>query len=174
MTRSLEDPTFAGRVESVENDLTYRIEYGGLHTETYRVTVFEYPELQRTDAKLVFPKYTGLEPKTVEDIRHVTAVEGSELTLLFRLNKEVATARLVDDKAQEIAVTPDGDAKNIYKTNFTLTQSRRFKVQLTDKQGRPNKLPAEVVVNVTPIRPATVKMTQPAPTCRSRRSKSSR
>ena len=43
-----------------------------------------------------FPSYTSLEPKTVEDIRHVTAVEGTELTLLCRLNKDVATARLVD------------------------------------------------------------------------------
>ena len=93
MTRSLEDPTFAGRVESVETDLAYRVEHGGASTDTYQVKVFEYPELVRTDAKLVFPKYTSLEPKTVEDIRHVTAVEGTELTLLCRLNKKVATAR---------------------------------------------------------------------------------
>ena len=100
MTRSLEDPTFAGRVESVETDLAYRVEFGGKSTETYHVQVFEYPELERTDAKLVFPQYTSLEPKTVEDIRHVTAVEGTELTLLCRLNKDVATARLVDAEGQ--------------------------------------------------------------------------
>ena len=47
-----------------------------------------------------FRDYTSLEPKTVEDIRHVTAVEGTELTLLCRLNKDVATARLVDAKGQ--------------------------------------------------------------------------
>ena len=76
MTRSLEDPTFAGRVESVETDLAYRVEFAGKSTDTFQVKVFEYPELVRTDAKLVFPSYTSLEPKTVEDIRHVTAVEG--------------------------------------------------------------------------------------------------
>ena len=56
MTRSLEDPTFAGRVESVETDLAYRVEYGGKSTETFQVKVFEYPELMRADAKLVFPQ----------------------------------------------------------------------------------------------------------------------
>ncbi|HZW34655.1 MAG TPA: hypothetical protein VFF52_28275, partial [Isosphaeraceae bacterium] len=80
MTRSLEDPTFAGRVESVESDLAYRVEFEGRSTETYHVHVFEYPELNRADAHLIFPKYTALEPKVVEDIRHVTAVEGTELT----------------------------------------------------------------------------------------------
>src|SRR5262249_4979923 len=34
MTRSLEDPTFAGHVESVETDLTYRVEFEGRSTET--------------------------------------------------------------------------------------------------------------------------------------------
>ena len=68
------------------------------HARRITSSVFEYPELERTDAQLVFPEYTSLEPKTVEDIRHVTAVEGTELTLLCRLNKDVATARLVDEK----------------------------------------------------------------------------
>ena len=102
MTRSLEDPTFAGRVESVETDLAYRVEFDGQRTPAYRVEVFEYPALERTDAKLVFPRYTALEPKTVEDIRHVTAVEGTELTLLCRLNKDVASARLVAADGQAI------------------------------------------------------------------------
>ena len=106
MTRSLEDPTFAGHVESVETDLAYRVEFEGKSTKRYHVHVFEYPELERTDAKLVFPHYTSLEPKTVEDIRHVTAVEGTELTLLCRLNKDVATARLVDAEGQAIELKP--------------------------------------------------------------------
>ena len=33
MTRSLEDPTFAGRVESVESDLAYRVEFDGRSTD---------------------------------------------------------------------------------------------------------------------------------------------
>ena len=43
MTRSLEDPTFAGRVESVDADLSYRVEFDGQSTETYHVKVFETP-----------------------------------------------------------------------------------------------------------------------------------
>ena len=79
MARSLEDPTFAGRVESVGADLTYRVAFEGRATRDYRVTVFEYPEVRRTDAKLVFPEYTAIETKIVEDIRHVTAVEGTRV-----------------------------------------------------------------------------------------------
>ena len=120
------------------------------------------PELERTDAKLVFPQYTSLEPKTVEDIRHVTAVEGTELTLLCRLNKDVATAQLVDAEGQAIALKPLEDGKHVYRATLTLSDPRRFQVQLVDREGRTNKLATEIVANVTRNRPAVVKMTQPA------------
>ncbi len=162
MTRSLEDPTFAGRVESVQTDIAYRVDYGGKSTDTFQVKVFEYPELVRTDAKLVFPRYTSLDTKTVEDIRHVTAVEGTELTLLCRLNKDVATARLVDAEKQSIKLEADQEGRLVYRAIMTLTDSRRFKVELVDKDGRTNKLTSEIVVNVTRNHPPVVKMTHPA------------
>jgi hypothetical protein len=162
MTRSLEDPMFAGRIEAVNADLTYRVEFEGQSTETYHVSVFEYPELERTDARLVFPGYTSLEPTTVEDIRHVTAVEGTELTLLCHLNKEVSVARLVDEAGQATELAPQAEGTHIYSATFTLTDSKRFKVQLADREGRSSKLTAEIVVNVTRNRPPTITMSQPA------------
>lgn len=163
MTRSLEDPTFAARVESVDADLSYHVEFAGRSTPTYRVRVFEYPELQRTDATLVFPEYTGLETKTVEDVRHVTAVEGTELTLLCHLNKDVTVARLIDEQGQAIALTRlDEGSEHRYRTSFTLTDPKRLKVQLVDRDGRTNKLTSEIVINVTRNRLPVVAMTQPS------------
>jgi hypothetical protein len=162
MARSLEDPTFAARVESVATDLSYHVAFAGRSSETYQVKVFEFPEVRRTDAKLVFPAYTAIETKVVEDIRHVTAVEGTELTLTFHLNKEVAEAKLVDEKGEITAIKPLSEGTNLYASTFTLADSHRYKVQLKDKEGRASKVPAEVVVNVTRNKPATVAMTQPS------------
>jgi hypothetical protein len=162
MTRSLEDPTFAGRVESVVNDLDYHVEFGGECSATYHARVFENPELVRTDARLEYPAYTSIEPKTAEDVRHVTAVEGTRLTLLFRINKEVASAKLVDEKGQEIVLTlPAASGAPVYSAEFTLTDSHRYKVQLVDSEGRQNKLSADLAVNVTRNRPPTIAMSQP-------------
>ena len=106
MTRSLEDPTFAGRVESVETDLAYRVEFDGKSTDTFHVHVFEYPELERTDAKLVFP---ALHVARAQDRRGHPARHGrrgDRADLLCRLNKDVATARLVDTEGKAIALAP--------------------------------------------------------------------
>jgi len=162
MTRSLEDPAFAGRVESVDADLSYRVEFGDRRSRTFHVHVFEYPELDRADAKLVFPPFTSLAPKTVEDIRHITAVEGTEVSLFCRLNKDVASAKLVDEQAQELVLTRQKEGDHVYQASMTLTDPRRFKVQLVDAEGRSNKLTAEIVANVTRNRLPVVTMSQPA------------
>jgi hypothetical protein len=162
MTRSLEDPTFAGHVESVDTDLSYRVEFAGKSTPSFQVRVFEYPELQSTDAKLVFPGYTSMAPKTALDIRHVTAVEGTELTLVCRLNKEVATAKLVDAEGKAIELTKVEGDKPVYQATMTLADPRRFRVALVDREGRSNKLATEIVANVTRNRPPVVKLSQPA------------
>ena len=54
-------------------------------------------------------------PKIVEDVRHVTAVEGTDLTLLFRLNKEVASAPLVDEQGEETALATADEASPAYR-----------------------------------------------------------
>ncbi|MDR3623043.1 MAG: hypothetical protein P4L85_27065 [Paludisphaera borealis] len=163
MTRSLDDPTFAGRVESVDADLSYHVEFGAERTPSYRIRVFENPELTRTDAKLVYPSYTSLEPKLAEDVRHVTAVEGTELTLLFRLNKEVASATLVDEQGVEtaLATTDEAASAPAYRASFRLADTHRYKVQLIDREGRRNKLTAEIAVNVTRNRPPAIVMNLP-------------
>jgi hypothetical protein len=162
MTRSLEDPTFAGRVDSVQSELVYRIDFDGRSTVNYRVKVFEYPELRRADAHLVFPGYTGLAPKVVEDIRHVTAVEGTELTLICRLNKDVTSAAMVDKEGQTVALARDESQPHTYRARMTLTDPKRYTVKLVDAQGRSNPNEAEIAVNVTRNQPPTVTVTQPS------------
>lgn len=161
MKRNLEDPMFAGYVATVNADLAYHVEFGNRRSDTFHVKVFDYPELKRADAHLVFPSFTGLEPKTIADVRHITAVEGTELTLLCRLNKAVPQARLVDAQNQELLLTPTDPANHVYSTRLTLSTPRRFRVQLVDAEARTNKLPSEIVINVTRNQPPTVTIAQP-------------
>ena len=63
--------------------------------------MFEHPQLDRADADLTYPDYTGLPAKRIEDTRRITAVEGSQLELTLQLNKPVQSALLVDKKDEE-------------------------------------------------------------------------
>jgi hypothetical protein len=159
MARSLDDPQFVGRVPGVAGPLRYHVEFAGQRSRTYRITVFDYPELNRADAKL---DYTRLDDKVIEDVRRVTAVEGTQLTLQFRLNKDVKDARLVDRDGEEIVLKRAEGVDPVYETSYALARSQRFKLHLRDDQDRRNKLPPDIVVNVTTNKPAEIKITKPA------------
>ncbi len=160
MIRALEDPVFAGRLESVEGDLAYRVAFRGRVSPTYHARVYEYPALLKADAKLEFPAYTAMPEKQVEDVRHVTAVEGTRITLSCRLNKDVVSARLVDQDGQEITlVKRAGEA--VYEATTTLAEARKYRVRLVDSEGRNERNPAEISTHVLRNKPPTIKTAQP-------------
>jgi hypothetical protein len=159
MTRSLDDPAFAGHVPSVEADLSYRVEFPGGRSEAFRVTVYEHPELLRVNATLTFPAYTNLPPKGIDDVRSITAVEGTDILLTFHLNKAVPHASLVDEAGATYPLSAYSGSTQI--TTIKATQSQRYKLKLTDADGRTNKLPADVSVLVTKNQPPTVAVPRP-------------
>lgn len=163
MTKSLDDPMFGGRIPAVKQPLTYHVRFAEQQTETYSVTVFDYPALERADARLTYPDYTSLEDKVIEDVRQISAVEGTELTLQCRLNKSVAEARLVgrDGAAFELSPDPSGEP-HVYVAKLTLDKSRRLELQLRDEAGRANKDRYEFAINVLANKPPDLKLVLPS------------
>ncbi len=162
MSPSLDDPLFAARIDAVREPLDYHVSLGGQNSATYHVAVFEYPRLERADAKLKFPKYTGLEERLVQDVRSVSVVEGTELTLTCHLNKQVAAATLSDGQTAPIAMTAVAGSQTAYQATLLCDKTRRLKLDLVDDAGRKNVLPAEFSIQVLPNQPPTLKPVFPA------------
>jgi hypothetical protein len=162
MTKSLDDPIFGTRIGSVDMPLDYHVELPGESSASYHVGVFEFPKLVQADAKLVFPSYTGLEEKLVQDVRTISAVEGTEVTLLCHLNKPVASAVLTEKDQEPIALVADAAEPNLYRTTLRLTTSRRWQLQLVDTEGRKNVSPPDIILRVTPNNPPDLKLAFPA------------
>ena len=162
MTQSLDDPIFGGRVAGVEQDFNYRVTFDGEVSRRYRITVFEYPALQTADAILDFPDYTSMETTTVQDVRHVTAVEGTQLTLKCKLNKPVAEATLVADDGETLELVADSAEPTIRTFTTTMVESRRLALHLVDDDGRENRQPPEFVLTVTPNQRPTLELLFPS------------
>ena len=161
MARNLDDPAFAGHVPAVDGPLAYRVEFAGGRSDTFRVTVYEHPELRRVDARLAFPAYTGLDAKDVQDVRHISAVEGTEITLLCQMNKAVTAAVLLDEKKRELPLVLHDADQHVYRATLKPADSQRFQVKLTDADGRVNKLPADISVRITRNLPPVVTVPRP-------------
>jgi hypothetical protein len=161
LRKNLDDPIFGTSVPDIKDTLTYRIEYGGETTRDFKVTTFEFPRLERADAKVTYPEYTGLAEKTIEDTRRVSAVEGSALGYTFHLNKQVKSATLVPKTGPAIPVAADTNRPNVYVSNFQLQQSGRYELILVDEAGRTNKVPPLFVLDALTNRAPELKFAFP-------------
>jgi len=164
LTKNLDDPVFGTSLPDIKDELTYRVEYGVEQTRDFRVTTFEFPRLERADARITYPEYTGLPEKTIEDTRRVSAVEGSALDYTFHLNKPVKSATLVEVRSRrgneadgsttnppphagDYALRADTNRSNVYVSNFQLEKSGRYELILVDDAGRTNKMPPLFVID---------------------------
>ncbi len=148
LTKNLEDPVFGGIIQQVESNLIYHIEYANKRTRDYEITVFEYPELEKADAKIIYPLYTKLPEKSVKDTRQISAVEGSKIEFTFTLNKPVATARLVPREGFGVNLMVDGNNPSVYSADILAEQDQRYELRLIDDQGLENKLPPRITIDV--------------------------
>ncbi|RCS46429.1 hypothetical protein DTL42_15845 [Bremerella cremea] len=164
MSQSLDDPWFGGRIASVSQPLRYRVAFANQVTRDFEVTLFEYPLLLQTDAQLVFPSYTEQEEKFIQDVRRVSAVEGSQLTLFCKVNKPLASARFVEanqEGDEVIELVANSSDPLTYTTTITVDRSREVTLHLTDDAGRTNKNPPELRITMIANLPPDIKLAQP-------------
>lgn len=163
MVRSLNDPVFGVTVPNVRESVTYRIDYAGRRSAGFRVTVFEYPSLERSDVAITYPDYTGLPPKRIEDTRRISVVEGSRVDFELQLNKPVASAVLepAGKGGEPLALQPSPDRPVADLRGHAPAESREYRLILTDSDGRRNRNPELFSVDVLPNRVPELKFVRP-------------
>ncbi len=148
MARSLSDPVYAFTLPEVSADTVYQVEYDNQRTADFTLTVFELPDLVRADAKLDYPDYTGLPDREFIDTRRISAVAGAQLDYTFLVNRPLASARLVDPDGTAIELPSRNAEGTAFGIAYTLLDSQRFKLELTDKDGRHDPDPADIRIAV--------------------------
>ena len=163
LVKSLADPMFGGSVPEVATNLTYHIEYAGHRTRDYKVSVFEHPRLERADADLVYPEYTGLKEKRIENTRRVSAVEGTRLGLTLHLSKPVTSAQLLANgkTANVLPLTLENDGRTAVLREFPLNTNLSCDLRLVDSDSRTNKARYEFVFEALKNRPPEIHLTSP-------------
>lgn len=163
LVQSLSDPVFGGTITDVRHDFRYHVEAGSERSRAYTVTVFEFPRLERADAVLTFPQYTGLPPKRIEDTRRLNAVVDAHLDLSLQLNKPVSTARLVarGNSTNRIELTLATNQARASLSNYPLLENQTFDLHLVDFDGRSNSVPASFVFAVSSNQTPEIRITSP-------------
>lgn len=161
LSKSLDDPIFAGMVAGVAHDQKYHVEYDMQRTDDFQITVFEFPKLEQVDAQVTFPEYTKLPQAEIEDTMHVTVVEGSLVTLKCKLNKPVERATLIGKDGSEIMLEAAGGESDVFQATVTPKKGETYQLKLVDDAGRQNKFPPDIQLAVVRNQPPELKIAFP-------------
>ncbi len=161
LTKSLDDPIFGGRLPAVKHDLRYLIDFDGKQSREYKITVYDRPSLVRSDLELTFPGYTGLDTKKLEDAFEATVVEGTTIRVTCRVNKPLASVKLVENEKSSLTLTADPANPLVYQADFVPTKRHKLKLVLTDDAGRVNRDAEEFRFEALPNRPPELKLAFP-------------
>ncbi|MGY8717746.1 MAG: hypothetical protein ACKVI3_08200, partial [Verrucomicrobiia bacterium] len=80
--------------------------------------------------------------------RRVSAVAGAGLDYEFLVNRSLASARLVTLDGETIELEARNDESTTFGIAYTLVESQRFKLELTDHDGRTDPDPADIRIAV--------------------------
>ena len=159
LQRSFKDPIASTTLRRVKTPLRYRIESETKKSETFAVEIFEYPGVLKSDAFIQSPLYARQEEKNVANTRRVSVVDGAQVVWNLKLNKEVASAEWIDEAGKSIQLTPTQEDSTLYCIPESPAASTRYRLRLTDHQGRSEKVSEEFIVKVIPNREPALKLT---------------
>ena len=172
-----EDGSYGALIFDLTEDADYLVDADGFRSRRYRLTVADLPYAGRVDIELRYPSYTGLAPRTIEDVRDITAPRGTRARFVVhptaptpggavllddgrRLALEVDSAlEVANVLEEEDAADPDAAAR--LAGEVPLDRDGFYRIELTGPGGDAVRASPEYAIDVLDDGEPTVRITEP-------------
>ncbi|MBS1516541.1 MAG: hypothetical protein JSS91_00465 [Bacteroidetes bacterium] len=148
---SATENNFTGTIENPMNDLFYYVEYKGIRSDEYKITVSEYPVIKNFKIKVFPPEFTGMPVKTLpENEGNIFCPEGSRIEFELNSNMDLSYAGIEFNAEQKPFETEGSKASG----SVTFNESGSYRFILKDRNGGVNRnfklYTVKVIVNEPP------------------------
>ncbi len=152
------DNEFQFTFYNVKSPLTYQVSTPSLESPEYRLTVYKPPRLKNFVCRLDPPDYTGKDRRTIEHLKDVSALEGTEVHLQAAMNTDGTVFMAEEDSRERFSTAAKDQAHTL---SFTLRQDRTFSLLLRDREGHKHKTKEMQIECSQDIEPA-INLVRPA------------
>lgn len=137
----------------------YFVESSGVRSGLFTIDVADKPYVKKLDLEYIFPKYTGLQPRKVEDGGDVAALKGTEVRLSITPTIRVAGGRLLveGEAPSELKLQADGSLSG----SLTVTKDGFYKIELAGSDGRPQPASPDYAIDALKDQPPSVAFVKP-------------
>ena len=132
--------TFEGLLFDLPGSIDYFVESGGVKSDVFTMHAADLPYVKQLEMEYVFPSYTGLAPRKIENGGDIAVLQGTQVRVRITPTMKSPSGRILIDGGTVIPLSADGDA---FTATIPVTKDGFYRVEL---QGGPeNKL-----VNASP------------------------
>lgn len=138
---------FSYLLKNIEEPVRYRIEYGLLKSDYYRIGIKEYPKIYKISLFLRYPSYTNMKPKAIDNSGgNITALVGTEAKVILYATKRIMEAKaFVNEKEKSV----DWDNSRNPSFSFMIEASGYYRLDVTYEGGLKPK--GELSFNITAL-----------------------
>ena len=140
MVFNADTKTFEGMLFDLPGSIDYFVESGGVKSHVFSMHAADLPYVKQMEMEYVFPAYTGLAPRKIENGGDIAVLQGTQVRLRITPTMTAPSGRIMIDGGNAIALTPEG---GVFTGTIPVSKDGFYRVEL---QGGPeNKL-----VNASP------------------------
>lgn len=150
---------FQYQLFNLQKDTDYFIEAPGCRSEVFRLIVVDRPLVKRIDQRQVFPAYTGLGEKVVEDAPEISVPAGTSVTLKTLLSGPATSARIILASGSRIEMEKSAD--NTFTGTIPVSAETTYHIELTSSDGETYNGSNEYDIVILEDRPPVVTFEKP-------------
>ncbi len=143
----------------VREPMDYYVEADGIQSDTFRISVSELPNIEELHVRLVFPRYTGLNPVTLEDEGDIEAVVGTRAELSIRTDQPVEESLIRMEEAGDIPLEKVGPQQ--LKADFKVTADDYYRIHLQNQEKVWYPASDEFLIRALEDQPPLISFKQP-------------
>ncbi|MFL5582406.1 MAG: DUF4175 family protein [Gemmatimonadaceae bacterium] len=153
------DSSHVLRLFDIAEPAEYFVETNGVRSPAFRISVADLPYTKAMSHVYVFPAYTGLSPKTVEEGGDVAALRGTVVRMTITPTMRVSSGRIVVEGRDPIPLTVGADgsltgAMPVERPGF-------YHVELRAADGEHVRASLDYTIDVLDDQPPSVRMVKP-------------
>src|SRR5262245_2578572 len=154
------DPSrFEGMLFHLDKPTDYYVESNGVISKTFTLAVVDLPTVKQLDLEYVFPSYTGLPPRKVEDGGDVAAIRGTIVQLHITPTMAAPSGRILLNDGASAPLTTESDGS--LTGSFKIDRQGFYRIELTGPHAEKVDASPQYTIDVIDDQAPAVHFTKP-------------
>lgn len=159
MDRTTQNNVYVFNFFDLQSKTKYYVKAGQLLSEIYTFSVYDAPHIKRVDLTYIYPKYTGLKPKTEFNTGDIWAPEGTAVKIKAVTDKKLSAGEVVVGEGTKLRSIISSDT--LLTASMTVTHDTYYKIRVVDTDKLSNDPPPEFYVHALPDQPPILSVEKP-------------